>query len=607
MKTAEIRQKFLDFFKSKDHAIIPSAPVVPEHDPTVLFTTAGMHPLVPYLLGQPHPQGQRLADSQKVVRTTDIDEVGDYSHLTFFEMLGNWSLGDYFKSDSIAWSWEFLTDKKWMGIDPHKLYITVYEGDGEVPKDEESINIWQEQFKKVGIEAKEGERILALGRDDNWWEQGGVETGPAGPDTEIFYYLGSEKNPKFDTESTDFVEIWNNVFMAYQRQKDGSYTELPSKNVDTGMGLERMAAAMQGVDNVYDTDTLHELLQTVEAYARDAHSPVFEETSPDSTLRAARIITDHTRTVTFMAADGVSPSNKDQGYVMRRLARRAIREGLVLGIHDDLFKNIVPKVIELYTDAYPELSNQSEEIMGVLDREEKAFRQTLARGLREFEKLLRDKKDLNGHTAFVLYDTYGFPKELSTEEAKRIGLPISQKFDDEFGIEMEKQRERSRTATAGQFKGGLADDSEVATRYHTATHLMYKALRNVLGDHVMQRGSNITAERMRFDFSHHAKMTPEQIKEVEDMVNEVIQKDLPMSFEEMPKDVAFEHGALGAFGEKYPDVVKVYTVGDPEGDYYSKEICGGPHVTRTGEIGKFKIIKEESSSAGVRRIKAVIE
>lgn len=607
MKTADIRAKFLEFFKSKDHAIIPSAPVVPEHDPTVLFTTAGMHPLVPYLLGQPHPQGKRLADSQKCVRTTDIEEVGDYSHLTFFEMLGNWSLGDYFKSESIAWSWEFLTDPKWMGIDPQKIYVTVYEGDGEVPKDTESIKLWQEQFQKVGIQANEGERILALGRDDNWWEQGGVETGPAGPDTEIFYYLGSDENPKFDTESTDFVEIWNNVFMAYQRQKDGSYTELPNKNVDTGMGLERMAAAMQAVDNVYETDLLHDILTTVEKYARNSHDAVFVETSPESAQRAARIITDHTRTVTFMAADGVQPGNKDQGYVMRRLARRAIREGLILGIRQDLFTLISRKVIELYGDAFAELSDNNTTILDVLDREEKAFRQTLVRGLKEFERMLRDKKDLTGADAFTLYDTYGFPKELSLEEAKRVSLPVSADFEQEFDIKLQEQRDRSRTATAGQFKGGLSDNSEIVTRYHTATHLMYRALRNVLGDHVTQRGSNITAERMRFDFSHHEKMTPEQIKQVEDMVNDVISRDLPMSFEELPVDKAFESGAIGAFGEKYPDVVKVYTVGDPKGDWYSREICGGPHVEHTGEIGKFKITKEESSSAGVRRIKAVLE
>jgi len=604
MTTSEIRQKFLEFFTEKDHQIIPSAPVVPEHDPTVLFTTAGMHPLVPYLLGQPHPQGKRLADAQKVVRTTDIEEVGDYSHLTFFEMLGNWSLGDYFKEKSIPWSWEFLTDSKWLRIDPHKLYVTVYKGDGVVPKDDESIELWIEEYKKAGIITKEGDRILALGRDDNWWEQGGVATGPAGPDTEIFYYLGSEENPKFDTESTDFVEIWNNVFMAYQRQIDGSYTELVSKNVDTGMGMERIAAVLQGVNNVYDTDVLKQIKEGVEAYANETHKNIFEEITPDSALRATRIITDHTRAITFMAADGVVPGNKDQGYVMRRLARRAIREALVLGIHQGLFERIAPRVIALYEEAYPELQN-SAMIMDVLRREENIFRQTLTRGLKEFEKMLRDKKDLTGNDAFVLYDTYGFPKELSEEEALRIGLPVSQLFEEEFLIEMEQQKDRSRSATAGQFKGGLADDSEIVTRYHTATHLMYKALRNILGEHVMQRGSNITADRMRFDFSHDEKVTPEQIKQVEDMVNDVITKDLLLNCEEMPKDIAFEKGAIGAFGEKYPATVKVYTVGNNK-DWYSKEICGGPHVTHTGEIGKFKIIKEESSSAGVRRIKATI-
>ena len=606
MTTSEIRSKFLEFFKSKDHAIIPSAPVVPEHDPTVLFTTAGMHPLVPYLLGEPHPLGKRLADSQKCVRTTDIEEVGDGSHLTFFEMLGNWSLGDYFKAESIPWSWEFLTSDKWLAIDPHKLYVTVYEGDGEVPKDIESIELWREQFKSVGIDAKEGERILAMGREDNWWEQGGVATGPAGPDTEIFYYLGKEKDPKFDTESSDFVEIWNNVFMAYQKQEDGSYSELQNKNVDTGMGMERIAAVLQGVDNVYDTDVLAQIKESVEQYALETHKEIFKESNPDSSLRAVRIITDHTRAITFMAADGVEPSNKDQGYVMRRLARRAIREALVLGIHQGLFERIAPRVISLYEDVYPELQNPSE-IMTVLRREENIFRQTLTRGLKEFGKLLRDKKDLTGSDTFTLYDTYGFPKELSIEEARRKNIPIAKEIETEFAKSMEAQKQRSRSATAGQFKGGLSDSSEIATRYHTATHLMYKALRQVLGDHVMQRGSNITAERMRFDFSHGEKMTPEQIAQVEKIVNEVIAKDMPVSFMEKSKDDAFAQGALGAFGEKYPEIVKVYTVGDPKGEYYSKEICGGPHVSHTGEIGKFKITKEESSSAGVRRIKAVIE
>jgi alanyl-tRNA synthetase len=606
MTTSEIRSKFLEFFKSKDHAIIPSAPVVPEHDPTVLFTTAGMHPLVPYLLGEPHPLGKRLVDAQKVVRTTDIDEVGDGSHLTFFEMLGNWSLGDYFKAESIPWSWEFLTSDKWLGIDPHKLYVTVYEGDGIVPKDVESIELWKQQYAQSGIEAKEGERIFALGKEDNWWEQGGVATGPAGPDTEIFYYLGNDKNPKFNTESSDFVEIWNNVFMTYQRQEDGSYTELQNKNVDTGMGIERTAAALQGFDNVYDTDVLKQIKETVEAYAIESHKEIFKETSPDSSLRAVRIITDHTRAITFMAADGVEPSNKDQGYVMRRLARRAIREALVIGIHQGLFERIVPKIISLYEDVYTELQNP-QEIMNILRREENAFRQTLVRGLKEFDKILSSKQSLTGIDAFTLYDTYGFPKELSLEEAKRKDIDISSDFEVEFNKSMEIQKQRSRSVTSGQFKGGLSDSSEIVTRYHTATHLMYKALREVLGDGVMQRGSNITSERMRFDFSHPEKMTPEQIKRVEDMVNEIIQKDLPMSFIQLPKDEAFAQGALGAFGEKYPDIVKVYTVGDPNGEYYSKEICGGPHVTHTGEIGKFKIVKEESSSAGVRRIKATLE
>lgn len=607
MTTSEIRSKFLEFFKEKDHQIIPSAPVVPEHDPTVLFTTAGMHPLVPYLLGTPHPQGKRLADAQKCIRTTDIDEVGDDTHLTFFEMLGNWSLGDYFKKESIAWSWEFLTSKQWLGIDPQKLYVTVYEGDGVVPKDEESIALWIEQYKSVGIETEEGDRILALGKEHNWWEQGGVATGPAGPDTEIFYYVGTEEDPQFSEDNDDFVEIWNNVFMAYQRQADGSYTELTNKNVDTGMGLERTSFILQGLSNVYDTDMLSQIKSAVHNYAEEVREPIFVATHPDSSERAERIITDHTRAVTFMAADGVVPSNKDQGYVMRRLARRAIREALVIGIQHDLFARIVPRVIALYEDEYPELGTNQVQIMEVLKREENAFRQTLARGLKEFEKLLSNKKHLDGHTAFTLYDTYGFPKELSLEEAKRINLAISDLFEAEFEQQLEAQRNRSRSATAGQFKGGLADDSEIATRYHTATHLMYKALRNVLGDHVMQRGSNITAERMRFDFSHGEKMTPEQIKLVEDMVNEQISKDLPVTFTETNKDKAFEAGALGAFGEKYPDTVKVYTVGDPEGDYYSKEICGGPHVNKTSKIGKFKIVKEESSSAGVRRIKAIIE
>ncbi len=605
MTTSEIRSKFLEFFKLHNHSIIPSAPVVPEHDPTVLFTTAGMHPLVPYLLGQTHPLGKKLANAQKCVRTTDIDEVGDSTHLTFFEMLGNWSLGDYYKEESISWSWEFLTGKDWLNIDPKKIYVTVYKGDSIVPKDQESIDIWKRQFASVGIDTGEGDRILALGKEDNWWEQGGVENGPAGPDTEIFYYLGSDSNPRFDSDNTDFVEIWNNVFMAYQKHKDGSYTELSEKNVDTGMGLERASAILQGLDNVYDTDILAQIKSSVEEYANETHKDIFKATTPESSLRASRIITDHVRCIVFMAADGVRPSNKDQGYVMRRLARRAIREALVVGIHQGLFERVASKVIALYEDIYPELQN-SAEIMDILRREENVFRQTLVRGLKEFDKMIKDQKVLDGETAFTLYDTYGFPKELSLEEAKRLTLEVSGGFEDEFEIKMQEQKQRSRTATSGQFKGGLSDNSEIVTRYHTATHLMYKALRDVLGDHVVQRGSNITSERMRFDFSHDEKMTDEEIKRVEDIVNDTIDKNLPVSYEEMSKESAIDVGALGAFGEKYPDVVKVYTVGDKTGEYFSKEICGGPHVENTGKIGNFKIIKEESSSAGVRRIKAVI-
>jgi len=608
MKTAEIRAKFLEFFKQHGHTIIPSAPIVPEHDPNVLFTTAGMHPLVPYLLGEPHPAGRRLASVQKVVRTTDIDEVGDYSHGTFFEMIGNWSLGDYFKREAIEWSWEIITSPQWFGIDPHKLYITVYQGDEQIPRDDESIRIWQEIFKRVGIEAVEGkgERIMALGRDDNWWEQGGVETGPAGPDTEIFYYLGRDENPTFDPESTDFVEFWNNVFMTYQRQKDGTYTELAQKNIDTGMGLERIAMVLQGVDNIYATDLLAQLADTIERYAFATHHAVFTATEPESSQRAVRIITDHLRAITFMAADGLVPSNVERGYVMRRLARRAIREGLVIGINHELAKNIAPAVIELYSDAYPELEEHRETILKVLDAEETNFRKTLERGLREFAKLTHEQA-LSGQIMFTLFDTYGFPKELSLEEARRTKVTVAQGAEAEFDRLMTEQRERSRTATKGQFKGGLADHSDIATRYHTATHLLYRALKNTLGEHITQRGSNITDERTRFDFSHHEKMTPEQIKQVEDEVNDIIGRDLPVSWEEMPTEAAFASGAMGAFGDKYGDKVKVYTVGDPAGDWYSREICGGPHVERTGLIGHFRITKEESSSAGVRRIKAVLE
>jgi alanyl-tRNA synthetase len=615
MTTNEIRSKFLDFMKSKGHAIIPSAPVYLQDDPTVLFTTAGMQPLVPFLLGAPHPEGSKLANAQKCIRTNDIEEVGDPSHLTFFEMLGSWSLGDYFKDQSIPWSWEFLTDKRWLGLDPKRLYVTVYAGDHQVSKDTESIKIWQETFAQANIEAKEGERILTLGKQDNWWEIGGAEVSPAGPDTEMFYYLGDEENPKFDPEDSLFFETWNNVFMAYQRQADGSYVELKGKNVDTGMGLERTAAMLQGVDNVYDTDLMRGIQAAITDYA--GHEPKTEDE-----VRAVRIITDHMRSATFMAADGVKPTNTDRGYVMRRLIRRAVRQGLVLGIRENLAEHVYPTIIKLYHQAYPELDANQRIIHDLLTNEEAQFRKTLERGLREFTKLHREKlldprdggkklsykdTDLSGIEIFTLFDTFGFPPELSIEEARRLKIPVPDDWQHDFDRLMAEQRERSRTATAGEFKGGLADHSDDTKRHHTATHLMYQALRQVLGDHVVQRGSNVNGERLRFDFSHDAKLTDEQKAEVERIVNEQIQKDLKVWYKEHPTDEAFKLGAKGAFGDKYGDVVKVYFMGREGEKPFSIEICGGPHVQHTGELGHFKILKEESSSAGVRRIKATVQ
>ena len=602
MTTNEIRSKFLDFMKTKGHAIIPSAPVYLEDDPTVLFTTAGMQPLIPYLLGKPHPQGKRLANSQKCIRTVDIDEVGDNSHLTMFEMLGNWGLGDYFKDDAIAWSFEFLTDKKWLGLDPDKLYITVYKGDDQVSKDSASIKLWQQQFKAAGIEATEGERILALGKDDNWWEIGGTETSPAGPDTEMFYYVGSAKNPQFDPDDSDFIEIWNDVFMAYQRQADGSYTELANKNVDTGMGLERVAAVIQGKDSVFQTDIFTSILKVVYAAAHKIWDPG-DETS--TMVRPSRIIADHVRTSIFMAADGVTPSNTERGYVMRRLIRRAVRQGLLLGITTKLFSDISGEIIDLYIESYPELQQNKAKILAVLEAEEQMFRRTLERGVREFKKIVQDK--LDGAAIFELFDTYGFPPELSVEEAAALEVPVDAEWPKDFDRLMTEQKARSRTATVGIFKGGLVDQSEATVKLHTATHLMYQALRQVLGDNVVQRGSNITPERLRFDFSHDAKMTDEQKREVEQIVNEQIDKDLKVWFEEHPTDEAFKLGAKGAFGDKYGDTVKVYFMGREGEKPFSIEICGGPHVEHTGVLGKFRIQKEESSSAGVRRIKAVLE
>jgi len=594
MHAKDIRQKYLEFFKEKGHTVIPSAPLLPENDPTVLFTTAGMHPLVPYLLGEPHPGGKRLANHQKCIRTGDIDEVGDNTHLTFFEMMGNWSLGDYFKEEAIAMSFEFLTSEKWLNIPKEKLAVSVFKGDDDAPRDEESADIW----KKLGIPEH---KIAYLPKKDNWWGPAG-QTGPCGPDTEMFYWVGSgtppvSSNPGNDEEN--WVEIWNDVFMQYNKTEDGKFEPLEQKNVDTGLGLERVAAVLQEKKNVYETELFQPVIEKISALTK---------TSYKEAEKSYRIITDHLRAATFMAADGVKPSNLDQGYVMRRLLRRAIRHGKLLEIDDNFTHVIAKKVIHLMSDVYPELKHE-EEILKTFQDEEEQFRKTINHGLKEFEKLLNGfqmafektgKKitEISGKQAFKLYDTYGFPIEMTEEEAKKHNLTVDRKgFEEAF----KKHQELSRAGAEEKFKGGLQDNSEATTRLHTATHLLHAALRKVLGDHVKQSGSNITAERLRFDFSHPDKMTPEQIEAVEKYVNDAIASDAEVKCGTMTVEEAKKKGAIGLFESKYGDKVKVYDMSP-----WSKEICGGPHVERLGELGKFKIKKEQSSSAGIRRIKAVL-
>lgn len=592
MTAKELREKFLQYFKEKGHTIIPSASLIPEHDPTVLFTTAGMHPLVPFLLGEKHPGGKRLANVQKCLRTGDIDEVGDNWHLTFFEMLGNWSLGDYFKKEAIEMSWEFLTNKKWLGLDPKNIAVSVFAGDADAPFDEEAYKIWRE----IGVPK---ERIVRLPKEDNWWGPAG-ETGPCGPDTEIFYWGGEGEAPfVFDPKNKNWAEIWNNVFMEYNKTVEGKYLPLVQKNIDTGMGLERTLAVLQGKKSVYDTELFEPIIKKICEMAGALSGQ--ENDFYASNQKAIRIIADHLKAATFVLGDpiGAVPSNLRQGYVLRRLIRRAIRFAKMIGI--DIKKEVtVPVaqvVVEMYKDVYPELKNNENKILSELSLEEKRFEKTLELGLKEFNKMLKDGK-ISGREAFILFSTYGFPLEMTRELAMEQGLQIDEK---EFKEEFRKHQELSRTASAGQFKGGLADAGEAARKLHTATHLLHTALRKVLGSHVEQRGSNITPQRLRFDFSHPQKMTPEEIKRVEDLVNEQIRKALPVTFEEMTLEEAKKAGAIGLFEEKYGEKVKVYTIGD-----FSKEICGGPHAQNTSELGQFKIIKEEASSAGVRRIKAVL-
>ena len=576
MKAIEIRNKFLKFFKEHGHSIIPSAPLIPENDASVLFTTAGMQPLVPYLLGEKHPEGTRIADFQKCVRTNDIEEVGDNRHLTYFEMLGNWSLGDYFKEESIQMSFDFLT--KELQIPVEKLSVTCFAGDEDCPKDEVSANIW----KKVGIPE---ERIYFYGKDDNWWIAG--EEGPCGPDTEMFYDTGKEACGPDCQPSCDcgkYVEIWNNVFMEYFKDKNG-YSKLKQKNVDTGLGLERAAMLLQGKETPFDTELFEPVMKKL------------EELQKVDKIESRRIIAEHLR------CDGGRPSNIDRGYVLRRLIRRMIRHMNKLEIDLNELSTLIEINVENLKEMYPDLEKNKETIKNVIIEEKNKFVKTLSHGEREFEKEIKKLKEQNidtisGRIVFRLYDTYGFPPEVTKELAEENGFKADLK---EFDKLFKEHQEKSRQGAEHKFKGGLADQNEKTVSYHTATHLLHEALREVLGEHVKQSGSNITEERLRFDFTHPQKMTKEEIQKVEDLVNEQIKKDLQVKCEEMSYEDAKKSGAIGLFTDKYGDKVKVYTIGD-----FSKEICGGPHVTHTGNMGTFKIKKEESSSSGVRRIKAVL-
>lgn len=607
----QIREKFLKFFESKGHTIIPSASLVPENDPSVLFTTAGMHPLVPYLLGEKHPGGSRVANVQKCIRTGDIEEVGDCVHHTFFEMLGNWSFGDYFKKDSISWSWEFLTSSEWLGLDKKRIAVSVFKGDENAPFDEEAYGFWKKIFEDNDLPI---ERIAKLPKENNWW---GMETGPCGPDTEIFYWSGdSEKVPdSFNDDNDLWVETWNNVFMQYSKTADGKLKKLAKPNVDTGMGMERTLAAINGFDDNYRTELFWPIIQKIEEISGKKY---------EGNEKSFRIIADHLKASMFLLSDGVEPSNKERGYVLRRLIRKVVAIFYIYdkNINSKKIKSIAQVVFNIYRDAYHKFKQENEcaDILNKLSNEIRKFRATIENGFKELDKLeLRikngNKDEWNyiviGKVAFDFYQTYGFPIEIFIEELEKRDIPYlddKEKVINEFKNSLEKHQELSRTASAGMFKGGLADTSEATKKYHTAAHLMLAALRKVLGDHVLQKGSNITPERLRFDFSHPEKMTEEQKKQVEDLVNEVIKNDYEVKCEEVSLEEAKKQGAMGVFENKYGEKVKVYTIA-PLGseEIFSREICGGPHVAHTGELGKFKIKKEESSSSGVRRIKAILE
>ncbi|MEA4899654.1 alanine--tRNA ligase [Bacillota bacterium Meth-B3] len=587
----ELRSLFLKFFEEKGHAVIPSASVIPENDPTVLFTTAGMHPLVPYLLGAKHPMGTRLTDVQKCIRTGDIDEVGDESHCTFFEMLGNWSLGDYFKKEAIEWSWEFLTSPDWLGLDQDRLAFSVFAGDADAPRDDEAADLW----RSVGVR---DDHIFFLPKKNNWWGPAGT-TGPCGPDTEMFVITdkapcGPDCSPACDCGR--YLEIWNDVFMQYNKQADGSFPPLEQKNVDTGMGLERTIGVLMGVKSVYETDLFSDIVSKIAELSGKSYGASEEIT------RSMRIVADHLRTATIILGDdrGVTPSNVDQGYVLRRLIRRAVRHGMTIGLPEGACAQIALVVIRQYQDVYPELQRHEAHIVEQLNLEEERFQRTLKQGLREFEKAVARLTGsvIDGASAFKLYDTYGFPIEITKELAAERALTV----DEEGFAERFKQHQALSQAGAEQrFKGGLADSTEETAKLHTATHLLQAALRAVLGDEVKQKGSNITAERLRFDFSFSRKMTDEEKKEVERLVNDYIEANAPVTVEEMTVEEAKAQGAIGLFESRYGERVKVYSMGA-----FSKEICGGPHAANTGDLKRFKLQKEESSSAGVRRIKGVI-
>jgi alanyl-tRNA synthetase len=601
MNANELRQKYIDFFVSKGHVQIQGKSLIPENDPTVLFTTAGMHPLVPYLLGQEHPAGKRLVDFQKCIRTGDIDAVGDYSHLTFFEMLGNWSLGDYFKEGAIEMSFEFLTSPAYLGIPVEKLGVTVFEGENEIPRDNESAAVWL----RLGIPEN---RISYRPRADNWWGPAGT-TGPCGPDTEMFVDMGKEAcGPDCEPGCGcgKWLEIWNDVFMQYNKDAEGRYQPLERKCVDTGMGVERTVTILTGKKSVYDTELFAPLIAAI---ARAAGNGAVYGGDAEKD-RSIRIIADHIRSATFILGDpkGVSPSNVGAGYVLRRLIRRAVRHGRKLGIEDRFLTALAEVVIAEFVAAYPELEQNRAFVIEELAKEEQKFLETLQKGEHEFEKLLPNllknpQKIISGRLAFKLYDTYGFPIEITEELASENGLSVNKK---EFDAAFSQHQALSRAGSDQVFKGGLADHSEITTKYHTATHLLQKALRIVLGEHVAQKGSNITHERMRFDFSHNAPMSKEELQQVEAIVNEQIKKDLPVTMEMMDLEQARASGATALFGEKYESQVKVYSIGDFS-EIFSREVCGGPHVEHTGTLGVFKIQKEQSSSSGVRRIRAVLE